>query len=1133
MLIVAGTAFAQSDGPAAPEAQAAAVVGTGTSTGAVTVSESLLASFSDIERKTLALDIAVSNYYELKAMAAKYNLSQEGSSEELRSRLYEYFKLSPPVNSGGEASVTIESASSLEYFTLDGSSDSLIKLGGPITLSIKTSDGFSHKVTADEILFDRNKNIVQAKGHVIYRREGLGRSDEFSGSTIIIDLNSYAGVFLDGAYNLEPTAAIQRTLSFQFEKMTRHGPDLTIMEQANVTACDEIPPHYHIRARKVWLFENGDWALSGATLYLGVVPVLWLPFFYYPSDELLFHPVFGYRSREGAFVQSTTYLIGDKPRTSSSSSSLSLFNQREEGIKEISGVFIKRRQTDATSQADNGQGKGKLVQTASLKILADIYSSLGAYIAIAGDLPQPKSGGTLDFSLGLALSRSLFLQTNGFYSPFDYSTNYTTYWNTSNFLGVDLPLRFGITASLKLQKSVERLRYSVNLDFPLYSDPFFEQDFNQRNESTALLSALDTNTTTIAKRSTMTQSLQSSLLWTAPSSAVPAIISNANLSRLAAQMTWMTKTQSTTGLTTAQKRLLAVDPQREFFYPDSLKPLDTSFSLSGNLARYDSKAKKNDKNPESPKTSDTSDTSEIPTTPDKTASLRDFSKATTSLDWSASGSASFEEKFRSSSWYYPEDVDGAASYLLFGWKGNTKLSSTTDFADRFLSARANLGLTSQDQVRPYLYDERILPTTVHPYRLSDYMYKSTVVDANADLALSPFTADSIISSSSLDYSIGTTLFKNIYSGLSGSGVNATPIYASTWIGWNSDTFSTHSLTANLVLAPKSKATQKLSFSASLPPVLERYTAGYSLDGKYFSASLQGAFSKLSQGADLLPSSLTAMITGGATPFPVFRSEFSWDFDASAPLSSVSSLEYGWAKAAFTAKKSNGYIYAAGLWNTDGTEYFRPYEMSVSLSPRLGNVNDSVKKENADTTPDQIPSGRQESNNQKSAEAPSLRFNLRPTLSYSQNLVRFTESILSASLDLSLTSEMGTSLSFQSVSSNKSAWRYWPAFFPSDNTINPNDYYRNFLTDLAESLSIWDTSKLKNSLFKLQSLSLKLSQDLHDWNLAASLGMSPVLVTPDTGRPYYQLDFSFSLSVTWKDIPEIKTSLSYTDGSFTN
>ena len=1105
MLMLAGVAFAQTQEPT--ETQASAVQGA--------LAKDSLGAMSEIERKTLSLDIAVSTYYELKAMAAKYGLSTEGKSGELRSRLYEFFSLSPPENPGGEAVVTIESASSFEYFTLEGSSDSLVRLGGPITLSITTKDGFKHKVTAKEILFDRDKNIVQAKGDVLYLREGAERKDEFSGSMILIDLNSYAGLFLDGAYNLEPTASIQRTLSFHFEKLTRRGPDLTVMERVKVTACQEIPPHYYIRAKKMWLFANGDWALSGATLYVGVVPVLWLPFFYYPSDELLFHPVFGYRSRAGAFVQTTTYLIGQKQGDAAATSSLSLFSQGGNEVREVSGIFIKRRSADSEGAKDGASGTAS--QGASLKLLADIYSSLGIFVGLEGSAPQKKSGGSLDYSLGFALSRSLFLQTNGYYSPFDYANGYETYWNSSNFLGVDLPLRFGLTLKFKTQKTVDRARYSLAIDFPLYSDPFFEQDFQQRSESTTLLSSLNTNTTTISKRSTMTQNLQSSILWTAAPSSAPPILSVANLSKAAAQMSWKTKTQPTTGLTTAQKRLLAVDPQREFFYPDSLKPLDSSFTLSGTLARYDSKSKTLDADREKPA---------------ETAPGRDYSRVAASLDWTASGSASFEDKFLSSSWYYPEDVDAASSYLLFSWKGNLGLSSTTDIADRLFSLQTSLGLTSQDQLRPYLYDERSAPTTVHPYRLSDYMYKATAVDAGANLAFFPFEAGSALSASSLSYSVGGTLFSNKYSGLSGSGVDATPLYSSTWIGWDSETFGTHSLTASLSLSPKGKAVQKLSFSAYLPPLLEKYSAGYSFDQRYFRASLQAAVSRASSGADLAPSSLTALIVAGAAPLPILRSEFSWDFDETAPLSSITSLEYGWAKAGFTAKKSKGYSFADGLWNTDGTEFFRPYETSISFAPRFGNAKTSEKKaESNQKAEDSLP-GDGGAKKSQSSQNTALRLDLRPTITYSQNLVRFTESVLSASLDLSLTSEKGTSLSFQSVSANKSAWRYWPALFSTSSGFDPNDYYRDFLSDIANSLCIWDASRLKSSLFKLQSLGLKLSQNLDDWNLAATLGMSPFLVSPDSGRPYYQLDFSFSLSVTWKDIPEIKTSVEYQEGSFT-
>ena len=43
-----------------------------------------------------------------------------------------------------------------------------------------------------------------------------------------------------------------------------------------------------------------------------------MPFFYYPKDEMIFNPVFGYKPREGYYVQTTTYLVGRKPLQNSS-----------------------------------------------------------------------------------------------------------------------------------------------------------------------------------------------------------------------------------------------------------------------------------------------------------------------------------------------------------------------------------------------------------------------------------------------------------------------------------------------------------------------------------------------------------------------------------------------------------------------------------------------------------------------------------------------------------------------------------------------------------------------------------------------------------------------------------------------
>ncbi len=1107
--------------------------------------QAFLDAMSGLERSTLALDIAVSNYYELRAMALKYGLPAGGGSAELRRSLYAFFGLKSPETPPSPSSLVIESASQVEYFNLEEGGDRYMRLTGPITMTLRSEDGYSHSIKADEIIFDQGRNIVEAKGNVEYRREKDSRSDEFSGSSLLVALDSYSGVFLDGSYDLDPTAEMQRTLSLYFKRLGRRGSDMNLFEEATLSACDEPNPHYHIRAKKVWVFENGDWALANATLYVGVVPVLWLPFFYYPADEVFFHPVIGYRSREGAFVQTTSYLLGEERRDRKESGLLSLMsNMDNSGPLERSGVFIRRTSFDT----DTGDGSSDVAagkNPSILRLLADVYSSLGVYLGLQGSFPSLGSG--LDFSLGLGLSRALFLQSNGFYSPFDYSNDYDSLWDSSNFLGLDLPFRFGAQFTYSSGLSKGDFRYSFKTDLPLYSDPYFEQDFTQRKESSSILSIIEANKTSVSRRSAMNQSVTTSLFWRFPQGKDGAVLETIEVSNLGAQMNWRTKSQSTTGLDTAGKRRLAVSPSRDFFYPDSLKFLDGTIKLSGTLDSFDRRAKLKEAvaAPASPQEDPKPAAAEASpqggeSTTGAKSDGRDLTALSGRLGWTASGSAIVEDKYRSTAWLSPEDVDASLSYRLLGWKGSGAVNYSLSWADRLLSLESGLGFSAQDQYRPILYDERLAPTTPHPYRLSDYSYRTSALDGTAALSLRPFMAASSFSGSSLLYQAGATIFKNAYAGLSGSGITATPVYATTWLGWDSTSFPTHSLTATLAYATKGKFANSLSFQAMLPPLLEKYTGTYAVSGKYLSASLQGSVARSSEASPLECSALNAQLRLGASPYPQLQSSFAWDFESSEPLSSVSSLEYLWAKASFTAKKAKGYYLDGGAWNLDGTEGFRPYEFSLNFNPHIemgglknkgaGELADSMAATAAKTSAG-FPTTEAARLPADAGSEGGLAFDLKPSLSYTQNLVRFTESNIVADLTVSLTGKKGSSLKFSARSVNKSPWRYWPGFFPASADFDPKDYARDPFTDVLDAFSIWDTQALKRTLFKLQNLSLSLSQDLHDWNVEASLAMSPVLFTPDSGRPYYQLEFSFSFLVTWKDIPELKSSIAYDEGVF--
>ena len=100
-------------------------------------------------------------------------------------------------------------------------------------------------------------------------------------------------------------------------------------------------------------------------------------------------------------------------------------------------------------------------------------------------------------------------------------------------------------------------------------------------------------------------------------------------------------------------------------------------------------------------------------------------------------------------------------------------------------------------------------------------------------------------------------------------------------------------------------------------------------------------------------------------------------------------------------------------------------------------------------------------------------------------------------------------------------------------FDPEHYSKNFFLDLWDSMSIWDMNKLKNTLFKLQSLKVGLSMDAHDWVLSANIEAGPELVTASSTQPlpHYEMEVAFNLAVTWKDIPAIKGSINYSEGAF--
>ncbi|HBP09800.1 MAG TPA: hypothetical protein DD629_06340, partial [Treponema sp.] len=48
-------------------------------------------------------------------------------------------------------------------------------------------------------------------------------------------------------------------------------------KNAALTFCDDEDPHWKVKASRIWLLPGGEFAFLNAVVYVGKIPVLYLP----------------------------------------------------------------------------------------------------------------------------------------------------------------------------------------------------------------------------------------------------------------------------------------------------------------------------------------------------------------------------------------------------------------------------------------------------------------------------------------------------------------------------------------------------------------------------------------------------------------------------------------------------------------------------------------------------------------------------------------------------------------------------------------------------------------------------------------------------------------------------------------
>ena len=1073
----------------------------------------------------IEMDIKTSSLLELAAWCRELGLSEGGGREELASRLRTYYNLKTPGSAPQteQKIITIESAKTTEYFTLEVIDEEYARLKGDVIISLKDGNAV-HRIKAWEILYNRTRNVMTASGKVEYVKEDGDTIETFKGDSITVNLDNWASIFMDG---VSEKSIAGNTTAYRFAGtvISRNSEEVTVLTGADITNPVNEEAFWSLHASKLWLLPGNDWAILNAVLKVGNIPLLYLPFFYYPSDEIVFHPVLGYRTREGTFLQTTTYILG-RPKTEaiSENSLTKIFGSTSENMeRKREGVFL--RSTGEKRQNPNDT---------RLSVLFDAYVNLGAYLGTELALPRMGSLGEMSVSAGVGLTRNI-------YPLSDANTPFPKYdgvseWNSGMFFSYDVPFRFRLNATGSFQIPNGSFSWSL----PYYSDPYVDRDFMDRSEVLDWLTMLREGATA-SEDETANDIYISSYEWRLSGSFNPNVsfinpyVSSLSISSISISMIF--NNRNSPGY---DGPLSPPNPPRSFFFPNRFTIYSISGSVSGTPYTSGSASSQQQPAPDAGPAPGDSLLPDLPISPweiqapdeagDAARASQDMFTLSPpslgqkfeltsggsprfSIDYRLTPTTASELQFRSTeaNWAEQEDIDWSeVSTVLSRFRGdgnlgfnvNPSVGGAYSFSLRFTGTGAwqdymFLNEDSEEFTTGGAPDDTKIKTAKN--RAYNETYFTSSWDYSASIR--PFFQNAIWSNSSLQYNVRGLLAKTT---VDTTGDN--PEWDWVFGEWEKDTIDTHQVTANIA-ANIMDYNQTLSVSAVLPPLDSSASGNMTLRAWISETSLRGQvrFPWDEEKRKIEPVYLTETLRLGTAGS--FQQYVVYDPEQEEYTTLTSNLSLSGFTAAYSAVYARQWSFnplygstgagSQALWIQKTDETLEPREL------RLGFVKPFTK--------DNLWGKR-------------LSFTVNVNSSLSFDLQRYTNSRLAFGLGFTFRIINFLDLNLSASSENNVIYRYFQnlPFYDLPVELYPGQE-TNFFTDLVNSFRFDNEELRRKSGFKMKALNVSMVHHLGDWNANLSVTMTPYL---PAGSRSYQFNNEISFLIQWVPIGEIKTQIDY-------
>lgn len=981
--------------------------------------------------------------------------------------------------------------------------DELIIFTGFVSISVSDETSIS-TITADKIIHNKTRETLTAIGNVVYTRKiGSDEGESFKGDALIFNIPKLEGVFVDGIISQAPAKKNQDPFRIHTGLAGRNESGTITFKDALLTTSKEEYPLWSIRASRLWILPGNEMAFFNGFLSVGVVPIMYFPFFYYPSDEMLFHPVFGFKNREGAFVQTTTYILGRKPAPKSDeATSFSNFMQSDTVKKQkLEGLFFKKLDEPAS---DTGGSY--------LKLIADAYSGLGYLTGLEGKF-TPKKGYVkqIDFHGLLGFSYTLYPRTGLLFTQYGDPGKEKTI-NKANLFGKIVPFRYSFSFNMSMTKSP----FNVSVLFPFISDPFFKKDFMGRSEDMNWFKYFLNKDKLAAAEDTTLENFYS---WKIDGSINPSFpvlkpwISYMSLEAFSGKLNFESKkNESLSG----NDALYA--PDRLFYYPKNILP-ELRAGLGGTIFSTSMLSQKKErtqtqnitgiKNPfeeeagngkkDKATNKDEAPAFSVDLFPaykiDGVKTNRFSNLINYDLTYKLNGFASQDIVFDHKDWKKPFDINWSDFYSsYYKLSGQAKIDSRLSYNQGFLNLSNSIELNGNNQKHIWHKDK----IEHDKLQLNNYKLNVYSINNSNSLKLSPFISNDLFKPTFVEWSISETLLQNKF-----IGTVDNPEWETIPVKWDKKYIKTHAASAGFGINLNNYP-QLITTSMNLNPLLEAYS---------FAGNFAFPYGKLNISTKLFEREKAAK-KWYWDPFTT-NLTFSFPYNISLSQSYVYNIE---------EKRSEKYA-ASFSWKYMSAVYSMSYDNPYELIPNLGWKALPYKKFIPRSLDINFSNSSQPIEIYAWKNRIKLQFLFNSSLNF--NLIRVTDSSFSFSPKLVFKIHEFLDISFSVVSRNDVIARYFqdalnlPIVIPGE---------KNVFKDLASSFYFWDKNARLQSGFKLKSLSLDLTHYLKDWLMKFSYSVKPVLRT-GASRKYYELVPIITFFVQWNPIGDIKVQTKKEDNVF--